>query len=89
MSVKELTVLPEPELAKKFQEYLEIQYNFSKLEAMSTVGVLHKYIRKYKKELPKEELDKIMQSVEHPWDTEAYSYYIGFKDGFRKALENL
>lgn len=59
MAIIEMNISPEPEWAKKFQEYLETEYNFSKLDAMGTIGVLHQYMRKYKTPIDEDKLDKM------------------------------
>lgn len=92
-----MNVSPEPEWAKKFQEYLETEYNFSKLDAMGTIGVLHQYMRKYKESINEDNLDKLTDNYtenlfpnEDNVYTEALRKESGrdFKAGYRKGWED-
>lgn len=86
----EMNVSPEPEWAKKFQEYLETEYNFSKLDAMGTIGVLHQYMRKYKEPIDEKVLTKIAleKCPFHDNDNLETAHFMGFKEGYREGWED-
>ena len=49
--IMEMNVIPEPEWAIKFQEYLVNELHIKKIDAMCAIGELHSLMKQYEKSI--------------------------------------